>query len=222
MKIELHDVALAYGNGTRLLSNISLVVEAGAFVLIEGPSGSGKSSLLRLLNRLQEPTVGKILIDGAPILGLDVTELRRKIGYVQQTPIMLGGSVADNLHLSFRFRASRKQPPPDRERLRRWMDDFLLRDVDLTSDAMTLSVGQKQRIALIRSLLTEPEVLLCDEPTSALDSESRQIVQSSLEHLNVERNMSVVAVTHLDFRPGRVSAQRYHLSKEQGLRNATT
>ena len=220
MKIELRDLSLAYGDGARLLGSVSLVIDPGAFVLIEGPSGSGKSSLLRLLNRLQEPTGGEILFDGKSIRPCDVTTLRRCIGYVQQSPVMLDGSIADNLRWPFRLRSARGEPAPSVERLRGLMDEFLLQDVELTHEAATLSVGQKQRIALIRSLLTNPVVLLCDEPTSALDPESREIVQESLERLNVQQRITVVVVTHLEFHAKRVSPQRYRLTKEHGLQMA--
>jgi putative ABC transport system ATP-binding protein len=220
MKLELRDVALGYGEDAPLHRNISLVVGRGGFILIEGPSGSGKSSLLRLMNRLQEPTGGEILLDDRPIRDYDVTSLRRRIGYVQQTPVMLEGSVADNLILPFRFRSARQRTSPDRDRLRALMDELLLHDVELSGQATQLSVGQKQRVALIRAVLTEPEILLCDEPSSALDPESRDIVQASLERLNVERQMTLIVVTHFDFHPKRVSPQRYRLTRRDGLREA--
>ena len=133
------------------------------------------------------------------------------IGYVQQTPAMAGGNVRANLTMSFTFKAARKGQPPDDDRLSELLDDFLLQDVDLDDDAETLSVGQKQRITLIRTLLSEPRFLLCDEPTSALDPESRSVVESWLERLALEQNIGIVQVTHLDFIPVRVRARRYRL-----------
>ncbi len=217
MKIELRDVSLSYDGHEPLLRSIALVVESGEFVLIEGPSGSGKSSLLRLLNRLQEPTSGEILLDETPIVSHDVTALRRRIGYVQQTPVMLRGSVAENFQLPFRFSSARDRAAPNSDRLRELMDDFLLQDVQLTDEATRLSVGQKQRVALIRTLLTAPELLLCDEPTSALDAQSREIVQSSLERLNIEDRMSVIQVTHLEVSSKRAHPRRYRLTRGDGL-----
>ena len=217
MHIELKNVTLQYDEKTPTFQGIDLKVETGDFILIQGASGIGKSSLLRLLNRLQEPTGGEIRIDGKPIAEFDVTTLRRKIGYVQQLPVIIDGSVEDNLNLSFRFRSARSQTKPRTEVIRQFMDDFLLQEVRLADDAQKLSVGQKQRIALIRMLLLQPEVLLCDEPTSALDAESKEIVESWIERINIEKGIGVILVTHLDFVPKQVKARKF-LLQENGLK----
>ena len=96
-----------------------------------------------------------------------------------------------------------------------WMETFLLEGVKLSDDAMKLSVGQKQRIALIRTLLVKPEILLCDEPTSALDQQSKEIVEDSLERLNVEHKISIVLVTHLDFKLNRAKSRRFLLQPDR-------
>lgn len=217
MRIELKNVTLQYDEKTPTFQGIDLNVETGDFILIQGASGIGKSSLLRLLNRLQEPTAGEIRIDGKPIAEFDVTTLRRKIGYVQQLPVIIDGSVEDNFNLSFRFRSARSQTKPRAETMRQFMDDFLLQEVRLADDAQKLSVGQKQRIALIRMLLLQPEVLLCDEPTSALDAESKEIVESWIERINIEKGIGVILVTHLDFVPKQVKAKKF-LLQENGLK----
>ena len=217
MRIELKNVTLQYDEKTPTFQGIDLNVETGDFILIQGASGIGKSSLLRLLNRLQEPTAGEIRIDGKPIAEFDVTTLRRKIGYVQQLPVIIDGSVEDNFNLSFRFRSARSQTKPRTEVIRQFMDDFLLQEVRLADDAQKLSVGQKQRISLIRMLLLQPEVLLCDEPTSALDAESKEIVESWIERINIEKGIGVILVTHLDFVPKQVKARKF-LLQENGLK----
>ena len=211
MRLEIKNLSLRYGTKPPLFERVNLTVDSGDFILIHGPSGSGKSSLLRLPSRLQEPASGEILLDGLSVRRHNVTELRRTVGYVQQTPEMAVGAVRSNLTLSFTFRAAREKRLPDENRLRTLLDDFLLQDVDLDDDAETLSVGQKQRIALIRTLLSEPRFLLCDEPTSALDPESKSVVETWLERLALEQNIGIVQVTHLDFRPDRVGARRYRL-----------
>ncbi len=217
MRIELRDISLTYPGGSTVFQDVGLVVEPGEFLIIQGASGTGKSSLLRLMNRLHEPTGGDIRIDGEPIADLDVTELRRRMGYVQQTPAMIEGSVEENLALSFRFRSSKTRRPPTSDELRGRMAEFLLEHVNITDDADPLSVGEKQRVALIRALLTGPEVLLCDEPTSALDADSRRIVEGALERLNAEEGMTVVLVTHLDLGVSCGAPRRLRLSRSDGL-----
>jgi putative ABC transport system ATP-binding protein len=211
MRLELRNVSLQYPDKPPLFEGVNLTLESGGFMLIRGVSGSGKSSLLRLLNRLQEPTSGEIRVNGDSMAVREVTELRRKIGYVQQTPVMLEGTVEDNLMLPFGFRAARRLPQPSEEDLRRQMDDLKLGDVRLSDNAEQLSVGQKQRVALIRSLSVDPEVLLCDEPTSALDDESKGIVESRLERINVEQQIGIVMVTHAGFVPKQVRPAHFEL-----------
>ena len=215
MRIELRNVCLQYDRKPPLFHGINLVVETGEFILIQGASGVGKSSLLRLMNRLQETTSGEILIDGQLIATYEVTSLRRKIGYVQQTPIMIPGSVEDNLDFPFRFHSTGAQKPPDTVEKQKWMETFLIQGVKLSDDAMKLSVGQKQRIALVRTVLTEPEILLCDEPTSALDQQSKEIVEDSLERLNIEQKIGVILVTHFDFVPDRAKSRRFLLQPDR-------
>ncbi len=217
MKLELEDLTLQYEGKPPLFKGLNLALEGDDFVFIQGPSGSGKSSFLRMLNRLQEPTSGRILIDDKPAGQYDVRQLRRRIGYVQQTPIMLPGTVRENLTLPFRFRIAHAQESPEDGALRQKMRDYLLENIDLDDDATQTSLGQKQRIALIRTLLANPELVLADEPTSALDGQSRSIVQTELERLSQERGVAVILVTHLDFRLKGAKPRKFVLG-QNGLR----
>ena len=212
MKIEAQQLALRYSEKPPLFEDLSFQVQPGEFVQISGQSGSGKSSLLRLLNRLQTPTSGRIYLDEKPIDHFEVPVLRRQVAYLQQTPIMVPGSVTDNLLLSYQFRISRVQSQPTTDQLKQLLSDFLLDQVSLSDGAETLSVGQKQRLALIRILLMKPKVLLCDEPTSALDQASKAVVEDQIQHLNQEQQVTVFLVTHTDFKPtGSVQPRRFHL-----------
>lgn len=219
--IQLKQVSVRYEGKEALFRNLDLSLEAGGFILIQGPSGSGKSSLLRIINRLQDPEEGEIWIAGRRIEEHEVTALRRRIGYVQQVPVMLDGSVRDNLMLPFQFRSSQQLDPPHDDELRTWLDRLLLEEVELEDQAQDLSVGQKQRVALIRILLVQPKVLLCDEPTSSLDSESKKIVEEWLERLNVEQEMGIILVSHTEVEFSSAKPKRYRLRKS-GLEEVKT
>ena len=221
MKLELRDISLQYPDKPPLFEGVNLTLESGGFLIVGGVSGSGKSSLLRLLNRLQEPTSGEILVDDRPMADQEVTQLRRRIGYVQQTPLVTDGTVEENLRLPYLFRANRALNPPGRDELRERLDAFALTQVSLDDDAGDLSVGQKQRIGLIRSLSVNPEMLLCDEPTSALDPASKDIVEDCLEHVNVDLGIGVVLVSHTKFTPKRVRPTEFVLNGLQGREGGT-
>lgn len=213
MRLMLDHVGLSFDEKT-LFENVSLAIDQGDFVVIRGASGSGKSSFLRLLNRLGEPSDGSIAADGTPLVDTEVTSYRRRVGYVQQTPILISGTVRDNLLLPFSYKAA-STPVPGRDRLQSDLTGFNLTDVGLDDPADNLSVGQKQRIALIRTLLTGPDIILCDEPTSALDPESRAIVEDRLRHINREENTTIVLVTHLTFDPGDVPTRQFSIAGGQ-------
>ncbi|MEC7868631.1 MAG: ATP-binding cassette domain-containing protein [Candidatus Poribacteria bacterium] len=214
MKIELKNISLKFEEKSPLFTNINLTIEHGDFILIRGKSGIGKSSFLRLLNRLHEPTEGQIWIEGKPITDHQITSLRRRIGYLQQTPTMIAGSIEDNLNLPFHFKSGRQLNRPSQKILEQMLENFLLTSIDLQSNAQNLSVGEKQRIALIRTFLSEPEIILCDEPTSALDSESQKIVENAIEQINVEKKTTVLLVTHLDFIPKRAIVKKFTLNQD--------
>lgn len=186
--------------GGKGLQDVRLAVSGGDFVLVSGPSGSGKSTLLRLAARLEEPDSGTVRFAGVPLADLDPPKLRRRIGYIQQTPVVMEGSVRENLLLPYSFAVNREEVPPSDTVLQDWLNRVALARVGLDDVAAALSVGQKQRLCIIRSLLLRPELLLMDEPTSALDRESRHIVEQLTEELNRE-GMTIILVSHSDYRP---------------------
>ena len=170
-----------------MLADVSVTIRDGATALL-GPSGSGKSSLLRLLNRLSDPDTGTIKFEGRDVRELDVLELRRSAVLVAQLPAPLPGTVAANV----RYGPSLCGRAVDVERcLARAGLDASYAD----RDAGELSVGEQQRVMLARALALEPDVLLLDEPTSALDEAARDGVERTLAEL-AEAGVAMVLVTH--------------------------
>ncbi len=197
--IEFKNVTFSYTRGKNLFKNLSLAFHPGMFFLIKGTSGMGKSSLLKLINRIEDPQKGVILFKGRPQTSYKPQVLRRSIIYIQQTPILMNSSVKDNLLLPFSFKANSNLKKPDNNKLSELLETFSLNNVNLSDHAQNLSVGQRQRICLIRGLLLLPEVILLDEPTSALDEESTRIVESSIARLCWELGKTVIMVSHKKF-----------------------
>ena len=177
--------------GKVILSDISFDVIAGELLGIVGASGSGKSSLLRLLNRLDEPTSGTVYLNGMDYRQLPPRELRRRVGMVTQRPYLFPGDVASNLRFG---PAQRGEKVSDEEITR------LLNEVGLsgfaTQEVSVLSGGEQQRVSLARTLANRPEVLLLDEPTSALDEKSRMGIEELIAALVREHGLTCVMVTH--------------------------
>jgi len=174
-----------------LLADINFTLESGEVLAVVGPSGAGKSTLLRLLNRLDEPTSGTVLLSGTDTRGMAPRELRRRIGMVMQRAYLFPGTVAENVA----FGPQQQGQVISSEEIER-----LLAQVGLpgyaSRDALTLSGGEAQRVAITRALANQPEVLLLDEPTSALDEVARRGVETLLESLVRQRHLTCVWVTH--------------------------
>ena len=158
---------------------------------IVGPSGSGKSSLLRLLNRLDEPTEGTVFLEGQDYRQLKPRELRRRVGMVMQRPFLLPGDVASNL----RFGPAQRGETLDDEEVSRLLDRVGLPGFS-SREVSVLSGGEQQRVSLARALANRPEVLLLDEPTSALDEESKHAIESLIAGLVRDHELTLVMVTH--------------------------
>lgn len=204
MTLALEHVGFAYPGRDALFEDASLTIADGSFVLVRGPSGTGKSTLLRLLCRLEEAQSGRILLDGAPIDALDPADLRRRVAYVQQMPTLLPGTVRDNLLLPFSFKANSALIPPTSETLAAMLGGFLLHGVTPESRADTLSVGQAQRVCLLRSLLLDPGVVLMDEPTASLDADSAAVVLAKAAELS-RQGRTVIMVSHSPDTPAGVT-----------------
>jgi putative ABC transport system ATP-binding protein len=175
-------------DGRPVLRELALEIGEGSTAVL-GPSGVGKSTLLRLLNRLADPDQGRVLFRGQDIRELDVLELRRRAVLVPQVPAPLPGTVADNVRFGPQL-AGREADVGRALSLAELAPDYAERD------AARLSVGEQQRVMLARAVALEPEVLLLDEPTSALDPDARAGVERALLDLRERVRISTVLVTH--------------------------
>ncbi len=196
-RVEYRGVSLAYqDDGDTVLRDISLSIPAGRTIALVGHSGSGKTSLIRLLPRLYEPTSGEIRIDGHDIRELTLASLRRHIAYVGQEVTLFNDTLANNIAYGHRDTATVEQI---REAARaahalafieNMADGF---DTMVGEQGIILSGGQRQRIAIARALLKNAPILILDEATSALDAESERHVQEALENLMQNRTTLVIA-----------------------------
>lgn len=212
IKILIDNYSLQYSDGVESLKNVTLPIYANSVNVLLGPSGGGKSSLLRSLNRLNDladvkQASGKILFDGHDVLSpqTNVIELRRKIGMVFSRPVVLPMSIQENITYGLEL-AGVKSKVKLAEAVERCLVQAVLFDEvkdRLSDSANALSGGQKQRLCLARALATEPDVILLDEPTSGLDPISTLKVESSLETLKEE--YTIVLVPHSIQQAGRTS-----------------
>jgi len=223
--IQFQNVSFVYPGGKSILDQVSLDLATGRFYHLKGPSGSGKSSFLRLLIRLEEPSHGCIVFKRKLLPEFDPPHLRRAILYLPQTPVATDITVQAFLTLPFGFKANQDLTAPGDQQLQDRLMEFQLADIRLSNHVQTLSVGQLQRLCFIRGLLLSPEVLLLDEPTSALDQESADIIESRVQALCEKSKVTVVMVSHremrtlaadydvLELKHGKIK----HLSKETGF-----
>lgn len=192
--IKFENVTKRYGK-KEILHSISLDIPKGKIVSIIGRSGCGKTTMLKMINRLIPITSGHILINKKNILNMDPVDLRRNIGYViQQTGLFPHMTVYKNLELVL---ALHRYPKKEREE----RIDEIMEKMGLTPDLLNhypieLSGGQQQRIGVARALITDPEVILMDEPFSALDPLTRIALQDDLKHLQNKLQKTIVFVTH--------------------------
>jgi len=194
--LQLQGIGKRYGSLTALEA-IDLTIRRGEIFGIIGRSGAGKSSLLRLINRLESPSAGQVLINGEDIARLDAARLRplrRQVAMIfQHFNLLSTRSVAENIELPLQMAGV-----PAAERARRV--DELLQLVGLVERREAypaqLSGGQKQRVGIARALVLQPQILLCDEATSALDPESTQAILQLLRDINRRLGLTIVLITH--------------------------
>jgi D-methionine transport system ATP-binding protein len=195
--IELKSISKRFPDGTAALEDVTLSIPRGSVFGIIGRSGAGKSTLLRLINGLERPSTGDVLIDGIVLSDMkaaDLRALRRRIGMIFQSfGLLANRSVAGNVALPLELAGASKA-----ERETRVAE--LLDRVGIAGKAgdypARLSGGQRQRVGIARALATRPDILLCDEATSALDPETTRSVLALLADLNREMRLTIILITH--------------------------
>lgn len=197
--------------GHVLVEDVSIEVPRGDVLAIVGPSGSGKSSFLRMLNRLDEPTRGDVYLDGQNTREMSPRRLRQRVGMVMQSANLFPGTVADNL----RYGPAQRGETVTDEAL-----EALLEQVGLggygSRDINHLSGGEAQRVSLARTLANKPDVLLLDEPTSALDDAAEEEVEALLCRVMDHEHLTCLMVTH-DMDQAARMANRVMMMKEGRL-----
>jgi ABC-type cobalamin/Fe3+-siderophores transport system ATPase subunit len=186
--LAVRGLSLAHGERV-VLRDVSFAMPKGAVTALVGPSGAGKSTLLRCMNRLLVPHAGTVLLDGEDTATLEPCTLRRRVGLVGQTPVMLPGSVRENVAYGLAEGAA------SADRLARALADSGLDATFLDRPAAELSGGERARVALARALTRDPELLLLDEPTAALDAAVSSHVAMTLRGL-AHAGLGVVVATH--------------------------
>ena len=195
-EIELKDVTFAYQGRTTTVENLSLLIPAGQTIAIVGATGSGKSTLVKLLLRLYEIHSGMITLDGINIQDLHLADLRKSIGLVSQDVFLFHGSVRENIAYG--------SPDADLNSVIAAAkiaeaDDFIVQlpdsyDTIVGERGQKLSGGQRQRIAIARAVLKNPPILILDEATSAVDNETEAAIQRSLDRITLDR--TTIAIAH--------------------------
>ncbi|MCY7758910.1 choline ABC transporter ATP-binding protein OpuBA [Bacillus inaquosorum] len=193
--LTLENVSKTYKGDKKAVNNVNLKIAKGEFICFIGPSGCGKTTTMKMINRLIEPSAGKIFIDGENIMEQDPVELRRKIGYViQQIGLFPHMTIQQNISLVPKLLKWPEQQRKERAR-------ELLKLVDMGPEYLDrypheLSGGQQQRIGVLRALAAEPPLILMDEPFGALDPITRDSLQEEFKKLQKTLHKTIVFVTH--------------------------
>ncbi|HWJ27976.1 MAG TPA: ATP-binding cassette domain-containing protein, partial [Flavisolibacter sp.] len=194
-KVEFDHVWFGYQEEHPVLKNVSFKAEPGQTIAIVGHTGSGKTTIISLLNRLYEINKGQIRIDDVPVEQCDVATLRRNIGVVLQDVFLFSGSVMENITLR-NDDISPEQVMHAAKLI--GMHDFIMQlpgayNYNVMERGSTLSVGQRQLLSFIRALLYNPSILILDEATSSVDTESEQMIEKAINTLIAGRTSIVIA-----------------------------
>ena len=193
--IEFRHVKKAYGDKV-ILKDFNLPVEKGEFVTIIGSSGCGKTTALKMVNGLQEPTEGDVLIEGESIREKDQTLLRRNIGYAIQGSVLFPHMTVEQNIAYVPNLLNKRDKKKTRDAVRKWMQIVGLDEEMRERYPAELSGGQQQRVGIARALAASPEILLMDEPFGAVDEITRAQLQTELHQIYEKTGITVMFVTH--------------------------
>lgn len=214
--LKIENLNLEIGT-VKILKDISFTVQKKEIIALLGPSGSGKSSLLKSINMLNTPSCGQIKYHNNDIQEISPMTLRKKIGYVLQKPTLFGNDVMENL----KYPCELHQKVFDIN-----LVEFYLKKVNLKPDILEkkpneLSGGEQQRISLVRTLLLEPEIILLDEVTSALDEDNTLLIEELIKYENENNELTVIFISHNNEQAKRL-AQKVIYMEEGVIKEFTT
>jgi ATP-binding cassette subfamily B protein len=194
-RVEYDDVTFGYDDGEPVIEDVSFAVEGGETMALVGPTGAGKSTVLKLLLRMYDVDEGAIRVDGQDVRDVTIPSLRRNIGYVSQETFMFYGTVRENIAYGT-FDATDEEIVEAAKAAE--AHEFVTNlpegyDTEIGERGVKLSGGQRQRLSIARAVLRDPEILVLDEATSDVDTETEMLIQRSLDRLTADRTTFAIA-----------------------------
>lgn len=193
--IEYKNVRMAYGEKV-IIENFNLSIEKGEFVTIIGSSGCGKTTILKMVNGLVEPVAGEVLVEGKSTRDMDLTMLRRNIGYAIQGSVLFPHMTVEQNIAYVPNLLNKKDKKRTAQAVTKWMNIVGLEDSLRGRYPSELSGGQQQRVGIARALAASPDILLMDEPFGAVDEITRGSLQEEISRIHRETGITVLFVTH--------------------------
>lgn len=194
--LTYQDIYYEFSGNDRFIKESGSILP-GTILILQGPSGAGKSTLLKILARLIKADAGRAFFQGKDWNAYPANEWRLNINYLSQQPIMFAGSVEDNLFMPYKLGiVKEKRIPPNLDQIKYGLERLGLSKEILKQTAKTLSGGEKARIALLRAIFLNPQVLLLDEPSAYLDQDSREMTMGFLSEWVNKESRGIVMVSH--------------------------